>query len=200
MPNPQTVSDLLALSRWDSEGGAGPSGRQQHPMSDSEDTLDIAQLHGPDTPSQILRPPPCECPSKLRPSPSDVKMRQEAMIPISVMVVEDDALMGALIGEVLEAMGYVVCAIETTAASAVEAAARCKPDLMLVDVRLGVGSGVAAVGEILRDGFVPHVFYSGDISSLQASRPDAIAIQKPFRVSELVGAIDRALGSAAPKV
>lgn len=102
--------------------------------------------------------------------------------------------MGVLFGEALEGMGYIACAIETTEAGAVAAADRCKPDLMLVDVLLGPGSGVSAVEEIIRDGFVPHVFCSGDISGVRAARPNAIAIQKPFRVSELARALDRALG------
>ena len=68
---------------------------------------------------------------------------------------------------------------------------------VLVDVQLGDGNGLSAVTEILRNGFVPHVFYSGDISGLRESRPSAIALQKPFRVSELARAIDRALGVMA---
>ena len=118
------------------------------------------------------------------------------MAPIRIMVVEDETLLGVLFGEVLEGMGYVVCAIVATEADAVTAAIRCKPDLMLVDVQLGIGSGVSAVAEILRKGFVPHVFYSGDISGVKASRPNAIAIQKPFRVPELAQAIERALGAS----
>jgi two-component system, response regulator PdtaR len=118
------------------------------------------------------------------------------MAPIRVMVVEDETPLGVLIGEVLEGMGYVVCAIAATEADAVDAAARSKPDVMLVDVRLGLGSGTSAVAEILRKGFVPHIFYSGDISGVKASRPNAIAIQKPFRVSELARAIERALGAS----
>jgi two-component system, response regulator PdtaR len=116
------------------------------------------------------------------------------MIPLRVMVVEDEALMGALFGEVLEGMGYTVCAIETTEDDAVAAATRCKPDLLLVDVQLAVGSGLTTVAKILSTGFIPHVFYSGDISGVQAARPGAIAIQKPFRVPELARAIALALG------
>jgi DNA-binding response OmpR family regulator len=122
------------------------------------------------------------------------------MTLIRVMIVEDEPLMGILFGEVMEGMGYAVCAIEATEASAVAAAVRCKPDLMLVDVHLGEGSGVSAVCEILRIRFVPHVFYSGDISGVRATRPSAIAIQKPFRVSELACAIKRALGTPAPAI
>ncbi len=119
------------------------------------------------------------------------------MTAIRIMVVEDESLLGVLFGEVLEGMGYIVCAIEATETGAIAAAGRCKPDLMLVDVRLGVGSGVSAVAEILRTRFVPHVFYSGDISGVKLLQPNAIAIQKPFRVSELTGAIERALRAPA---
>ena len=120
------------------------------------------------------------------------------MTAIRVMVVEDETFLGVLFGEVLEGMGYVVCAIEATETGAIAAAVRCKPDLMLVDVRLSDGSGISAVAEILRGGFVPHVFYSGDISGVQTSQPTAVAIQKPFRVPELARAIERALSASAP--
>ena len=120
------------------------------------------------------------------------------MTAIRIMVVEDETLMGILFGQVLEELGYVVCAIVATEANAVAAAERCKPDLMLVDVQLGIGSGVAAVTEILLKGFVPHVFYSGDISGVRTSRPTAVAIQKPFRVLELARAIERALDASPP--
>ena len=80
------------------------------------------------------------------------------MNPLRVMVVEDEAVLGLLFGEVLEGMGYIVCAIEATEPDAVAAALRCKPDLMLVDVQLGSGNGVSAVEQILLQGFVPHVF------------------------------------------
>ena len=120
------------------------------------------------------------------------------MTTLRIMVVEDETPMGVLFGEVLEGMGYIVCAIEATEANAIAAAERCKPDLLLVDVQLGVGSGVSVVAEILRKGFVPHVFYSGDISGVQASQPTAVALQKPFRVAELAQAINRALNASAP--
>ncbi len=117
--------------------------------------------------------------------------------PVRVLLVEDEPLLSTLFGEVLESMGYVVCAIATTERDAVAAAVRCKPDVMLVDIQLAVGSGISAVAEILRDGFVPHVFYSGDIAGIRASRPSAVAIQKPFRIAELADAIERALGASA---
>jgi two-component system, response regulator PdtaR len=53
---------------------------------------------------------------------------------------------------------------------------------------------VSAVNEILRTGFIPHVFISGDTASVRAKRPDAIVMEKPFRDLDLARAIRRALG------
>jgi FixJ family two-component response regulator len=66
---------------------------------------------------------------------------------------------------------------------------------MIVDVKLGVGSGVAAVEAITRHerAPTPHLFISGDISTVAAARPGAVAIQKPFREPELVWAMRRAV-------
>jgi two-component system, response regulator PdtaR len=119
------------------------------------------------------------------------------MKALRVLVVEDDDVIGILLAEMLEEMGHNVCAIEATEADAIAAAVRCRPNLMIVDVRLGDGSGVAAVEEILGTGPVPHVFVSGDTSRVRALRPGAVVIQKPFRESDLARAIQCALGAAA---
>ena len=119
------------------------------------------------------------------------------MKALRVLVVEDEILIGMLLADTLEAMGFDVCAIEATETGAVAAAARCNPDLMIVDARLRGGSGVSAVEEILRRGWVPHVFVSGETSTIQALRPGAIVIQKPFRDIELNRAIQRALDAPA---
>jgi CheY-like chemotaxis protein len=62
-----------------------------------------------------------------------VRKRSESMKALRVLVVEDDVLIGMLFADALAAMGYDVCAIEATEADAVAAAARYKPDLMIVD-------------------------------------------------------------------
>ncbi len=117
------------------------------------------------------------------------------MIPLRVLVVEDDAAIGALLAEMLGEMGYDVCAVEVTQAAAVTAAARWLPDLMIVDIRLGEGSGVAAVDEIHLSGPIPHVFVSGDISAIRAQRPTTAVLQKPYREADLVRVIQHALGN-----
>jgi CheY-like chemotaxis protein len=121
------------------------------------------------------------------------------MKALRVLVVEDDAMVGMLLAEVLTGMGHDVCANEATETDAVAAAARCSPDMMIVDVMLGDGSGVSAVAEILRTGFVPHVFVSGDTSRVRAFRPHAVVLQKPYSEPDLAQAMQRALvgGGAA---
>jgi len=120
------------------------------------------------------------------------------MKALRVLVVEDDALIAMLLGEMLASMGHDVCATAATEAEAVSAASRYGPDLMIVDAGLGRGSGVSAVEEILRAGPVAHVFVSGDTDTVQRRRSDAIVVRKPFREAELARAIDAALGSARP--
>ena len=122
----------------------------------------------------------------------------ELMKALRVLVIEDDALIALLLSELIAGMGHDVCATAATEAEAVIAAARHRPDLMIVDAGLGHGSGVAAVEEILRAGPVAHLFLSGDAGRVQTRRPDAIVVRKPFRQAELARAIDTAL-AAGPR-
>jgi len=115
---------------------------------------------------------------------------------LRIMVVEDETVIAALLAEVLKGMGHDVCAIEATEAGAVISASVCRPDLMIVDARLGDGSGIFAVAQILKSRFIPHVFVSGDSSRVQALRPDAVVLQKPFREFDLKRAMQRALAPA----
>ena len=102
------------------------------------------------------------------------------MKPLRVLVVEDDLLIGPLLAELLEDLGHVVCAVEVDAAAAVAAARRCHPDLMIVDVGFGEVSGIAAVKEILKEGFVPHVFVTGDVLRGLSLGPDAYSSRSPI--------------------
>ncbi len=111
------------------------------------------------------------------------------------LVVEDDAIIGGLLAETLDGLGHGVCALERDVANAVAAASNWRPDLMIVDVGLGEASGIAAVEEILRSSFVPHVFVTGAAVRGIPLGPDTVLIQKPVRVSDLELAIQRALAA-----
>jgi DNA-binding response OmpR family regulator len=121
------------------------------------------------------------------------------MTALSVLVVEDDAMIGLLLAEMLEEMGYSVCAVATTEEDAVADAAHYKPGLMIVDQQLREGNGVSATQRILRNGPVACVFISG--APVHFARTDANMLQKPFVMEDLVRAIRYVLGSAdAPAV
>ena len=111
---------------------------------------------------------------------------------LRILLAEDEGLIALFLEQLLGAMGHEVCAIVASEAAAVKAAAQWMPDLLIMDVHLEEGNGVAAVAEILRTGFLPHIFVTGDLYRLGAD-PGAIVIQKPFDVPQLVRAIDRAL-------
>jgi CheY-like chemotaxis protein len=118
------------------------------------------------------------------------------MKALRILVVDDNAIIGMLLAEMLGEMGHVVCGMETTEAGAVAAAARCAPDLMIVDARLGDGSGVDAMRAILQNGPMPHLFISG--AEVEADSPDAVILQKPFYEQQLARAMDRAMAAVQP--
>jgi DNA-binding response OmpR family regulator len=115
---------------------------------------------------------------------------------LRVLLVEDDPLIGMMVADMLGEIGHDVSSIEFTEVAAVMAATLCKPDLMIVDARLGAGSGVVAVETILHSGYVPHLFMSGNISNVLSLRPGAVVLGKPFSLADLISAIQRALDAA----
>ena len=117
----------------------------------------------------------------------------EAEPHLRIIVVEDDALIGMLLAEMLVEMGHDVCAIEETEEGAVASAALCHPDVMIVDAWLGDGSGISAIDKILAIGAMPHVFVSGDLARVRKLRPDSVMVQKPYREAELANAIHQAI-------
>lgn len=119
------------------------------------------------------------------------------MKALRILVVEDDAVDGSALAELLEMQGHSVCAIVATESDAVAAALRFKPDMMIVDAQLREGSGVGAVDKIQGGRLVAHVFVSGDALRIRMLRPCATVIQKPYFECELTCAIQRALDAAA---
>lgn len=117
------------------------------------------------------------------------------MTTVRVLVVEDDAMIGPLLAETLTELGYEVCGLEATEAGAVLAAALHRPDLMILDVNLAGGSGRAAMARIAHVAHVPHLFMSGH--TCQADMPGEVLLIKPFRVADLVQAIERVLATTA---
>ncbi|GGJ41773.1 response regulator [Neoroseomonas lacus] len=110
-----------------------------------------------------------------------------------MLILEDECIIAMLLARVLTDMGHGVAGIVSSVAGALVAVERSRPDLMIVDVRLRDGSGILAVREIIRSGFVPHIFVSGDDCRSLALRPGSAALEKPYRDTDLAEAIQRVL-------
>ena len=115
-----------------------------------------------------------------------------------ILLVEDEPLISVFFAELLEEMGNEVCSIETTEVGAVAAAEFLKPDLLIVDVHLREGSGLNAVERILKRGFIPHIFTTGDRTISGEMASGAVVLQKPFLDVALGKAIAAALAAAVP--
>lgn len=102
-----------------------------------------------------------------------------------IVIVEDDVLIAMDLADLLIAMGHDVCAIATTEAEAFDAAMRLEPDLMIVDGNLAEGSGVSAMRQILAQGFVTHLYITGDPVQLLKIVPNAVVVAKPFNMHAL---------------
>ncbi len=118
------------------------------------------------------------------------------MTKLRVLIIEDEPIIAMLLAEVLTEQGYDVGDIAATEADAIREAARHRPDVMIVDARLRQGSGLTAVSAILEQGFVPHVFMSGDRLTKTVMGREAIVLQKPFQEADLLRAIAKALSDA----
>lgn len=112
---------------------------------------------------------------------------------LRVLIVEDEALIALLLADTLESLGYELCDSVATEADAVAAALSKLPDLMIVDAGLSNGSGVEAVNTILQTRTIPHLFVTGNQRHVQSLAANAVVLEKPFFIPDLVKAIETVL-------
>ena len=113
-----------------------------------------------------------------------------------VLIIEDEAVIAMDLNDLVTAAGHEVCAMETTAAGAVTAAKRERPDLVLADIQLADGSsGIDAVKEILASFVVPVIFITAfPARLLTGERPEpTFLITKPYSPDMVRAAVSQAL-------
>ena len=115
-----------------------------------------------------------------------------------MLVVEDEGMIAVAIEDILNQMGHRVCGTAGTECDAVAASHRSNPDLIIIDGRLRIGSGILAMRKILSHSYVPHIYVSGDSLVAETLDRHAVVLQKPFSEAELAGAIERALVARTP--
>jgi two-component system KDP operon response regulator KdpE len=113
-----------------------------------------------------------------------------------ILVVEDDAGIREVLRALLETGAYRLVEAETAARAVVEARAH-KPDLLLVDLGLPDGDGVAVIRKVREWSAVPIVVLSArtseaqKIAALDAGADDYVT--KPFSAPELLARVRAAL-------
>jgi DNA-binding response OmpR family regulator len=113
-----------------------------------------------------------------------------------LLVVEDDAEMRQLLGQLLAADGYDVQTVGDSS-GAIQAMARQEPDLVLLDIMLGEEDGREVLQELRRMSDVPVVFLTArnheidKIAGLKMGADDYVV--KPFSPGELSARVESVL-------
>jgi two-component system, cell cycle sensor histidine kinase and response regulator CckA len=118
--------------------------------------------------------------------------------PASILIVEDEAVIALDIRATLTHLGYAVPAAVTSGREAVDAVARLRPQLVLMDIHLrGDMDGVEAAREIQERFDVPVIYLTAyaDPGTLQRARVTAPFgyLLKPFEERELHVVIEMAM-------
>jgi len=78
-----------------------------------------------------------------------------------ILLAEDEPAVAMSLGEQLRGLGHHVIAEAATGQSAVQLAAKAKPDLVIMDIKMPDGDGIEAARQIAEQSPVPIVFLSG---------------------------------------
>ena len=113
-----------------------------------------------------------------------------------VLVIEDEAIIAAMIEDMPTELGAVVVGPAGTLAKAVELARREPIDAGMLDVNIR-SEKIDPVIETLRGRGVPFVLATGYAAAAGAAMDNAPVIEKPFTRDRLESALLLALGSSA---
>ena len=113
-----------------------------------------------------------------------------------ILIIEDEPVIAMDLNDIVTNAGHDVCATATTASSAVAAAKRERPGLVLADIQLADGSsGIDAVKQILSSFDVPVIFITAFPDRLlTGERPEpTFLITKPYSPDMVRAAVSQAL-------
>lgn len=125
-------------------------------------------------------------------------MTNSTKVPYKILIVEDENIIALYIKASLLEAGYGVAAIVTSGEEAVESAAICQPDLILMDIQLrGSIDGIESARQIGEQSNVPIVFLTahidrGTLNRAKATHPFGYLV-KPFDDHNLIITIEIAL-------
>jgi len=119
----------------------------------------------------------------------------------TILIVEDEGLVGLELSQVLENMGYCVLPVVTSGKAAVASTEEHSPDLILMDIRLdGHPDGIETAKKIREDHLIPVIYLTAyaDEATIQRAKTTGSYgyLIKPFEERSLRAAIEVALHKA----
>ncbi len=118
----------------------------------------------------------------------------------SILIVEDEYILGCTIKDMVLALGYHVQDLTTSLTEASAAIAQQKPDLVLLDFQLGKEKGSDLANTVLNPEFIPFIYITSHTSGSQfeeakKTKPYGF-LSKPIQKQILYNAIEIALYKA----
>ena len=116
------------------------------------------------------------------------------MKPLRIVIAEDSWFVAEHLRSELAALGHAVVGLARTGEELIELVAGERPDLALVDVRLGAGSdGLAAAREIQERYAVPAIAATGHLTAAEAEAAGLLGIlSKPYTEAGLRAVLEGA--------
>ena|SRR6187402_1663392 len=119
---------------------------------------------------------------------------------LEVLIVEDQVLIAIHLQDLVEEAGHRASAIAHDAAGALAAAARYRPALAIMDIRLANGaSGIDVARQLYQEHGIRCLFVSANIDDTVRSRVADLEplgfIGKPFLAAEVIAAVQGAANS-----
>ncbi len=117
---------------------------------------------------------------------------------LKIIVAEDEEDIRLYFQELLEHHGHEVAGVADGPALVELCRSGFRPDVLLVDWRLGGSNGLEAVAEVNRDASVPVVLVTGsDLGGLPPLGDHVVAVlSKPVNPGDLKAAVERAASGA----
>jgi DNA-binding NtrC family response regulator len=112
---------------------------------------------------------------------------------LSILLVEDEAMIRMMIADMVETLGHRVAAEAGNMEKAMELARSAAFDFAIIDMNLN-GTMSFSIADVIAARQIPFIFASGyDSTKTAGHHQQTSVLQKPFTIERLESAIDRAM-------
>jgi CheY-like chemotaxis protein len=124
----------------------------------------------------------------------------------SILIVEDERILGLTLKMDLSSQGYAVTGIASSGVDAIKSISEQKPDVILMDIRInGEMNGIDTAYEISKSVSVPVIYLSGEtdpeiIESAKSTKVCRGLLSKPVNISVLKVMLDEIFDDARSAV